>query len=255
MTPEDLTVITMLEKEYPWIRSWVPRDGTLTFDRNGFLLGPPEGDKTPRWYAGDSVAFVHAATLQPYAAGKVVKAQLVSEREILLQLASPFTAAAQKGDCLENITCTPNLTVRNCLFEGTNLSEGRGTTRPFEYVGAPWLDPFIFAGRMARAGLDGYAFRPASFTPTFSKHAGSVCGGLQIYVIDREIAQPVALGIELIRVAHELSGDAFEWRLNEQGAPFIDLLYGSDRLRLGEPLSSDPLVFAERRAPFLFYSE
>jgi uncharacterized protein YbbC (DUF1343 family) len=103
--------------------------------------------------------------------------------------------------------------------------------------------------------LDGYAFRPASFTPTFSKHAGSVCGGLQIYVLDREVAQPVALGIELIRVAEELSGDAFAWRMNEVGTPFIDLLYGSDRLRLGEPLSSDTAAFAERRAPFLLYSE
>jgi len=143
----------------------------------------------------------------------------------------------------------------SCLFEGTNLSEGRGTTRPFEYVGAPWVDSFAFAGRMARAGLDGYAFRPASFTPTFSKHAGIVCGGLQIYVMEREVAQPVALGIELIRVAQELSGNAFEWRLNDVEVPFIDLLYGSDRLRLGEPLSSDPTTFAERRAPFLLYSE
>ncbi|HET9659615.1 MAG TPA: DUF1343 domain-containing protein, partial [Thermomicrobiales bacterium] len=143
----------------------------------------------------------------------------------------------------------------SCLFEGTSLSEGRGTTRPFEYVGAPWIDPFTFAGRMARAALAGYAFRPASFTPTFSKHAGSVCGGVQIYVLDRELAQPVALGVELIRVAQELSGSAFDWRLNDRGVPFIDLLSGSDRLRLGEPLPSDAQAFAERRAPFLLYSE
>jgi uncharacterized protein YbbC (DUF1343 family) len=143
----------------------------------------------------------------------------------------------------------------SCLFEGTSLSEGRGTTRPFEYVGAPWIDPFSFAERMAHTGLAGYAFRPVSFTPTFSKHGGTVCGGLQIYVSDRAVAQPVALGVELIRVAQELSGDQFAWRLNDQGIPFIDLLYGSDRLRLGEPLPSDPKAFAERRAPFLLYSE
>jgi uncharacterized protein YbbC (DUF1343 family) len=143
----------------------------------------------------------------------------------------------------------------SCLFEGTSLSEGRGTTRPFEYVGAPWIDPFSFAGRMAHTGLAGYAFRPVSFTSTFSKHAGIVCGGLQIYVSDRAVAQPVALGVELIRVAQQLSGDQFAWRLNDQGIPFIDLLYGSDRLRLGEPLPSDPKAFAERRAPFLLYSE
>jgi len=134
---------------------------------------------------------------------------------------------------------------------------------PDQYVDHPSLSGWSIAiasapplaGRMARVGLDGYAFRPASFTPTFSKHAGVVCGGLQIYVLDREVAQPVALGIELIRVAQELSGDPFAWRLNDVGAPFIDLLYGSDRLRLGEPLFSDPTAFAERRAPFLLYSE
>lgn len=143
----------------------------------------------------------------------------------------------------------------SCLFEGSNLSEGRGTTRPFEYVGAPWIDPFAFAGRMASAELDGYAFRPASFTPTFSKHTGQVCGGVQIYVMDRDIARPVTLGIELIRVAQELSGDAFAWHFNDEGIPFIDLLSGSNRLRLGDPLLSDPAAFAERRAPYLLYSE
>jgi uncharacterized protein YbbC (DUF1343 family) len=167
------------------------------------------------------------------------------------QTALPWVQVSPNLPTLDSLTVYAG----SCLFEGTNLSEGRGTTRPFEYVGAPWIDPFAFAGRMARAGLEGYAFRPASFTPTFSKHAGTVCGGLQIYVIDRESAQPVALGVELIRVAQELSGDAFEWRSNEQGAPFIDLLYGSDRLRLDEPLSSDPRAFVERRAPFLFYTE
>jgi uncharacterized protein YbbC (DUF1343 family) len=142
-----------------------------------------------------------------------------------------------------------------CLFEGTNISEGRGTTRPFEYVGAPWIDPFTLADRMDAAGLPGYAFRPATFTPTFSKHAGTVCGGVQVYIIDREVAQPVALGLAMLSVMRELSDGEFAWRKGEAGDYFIDRLYGSDCLRNGEEALSDPSAFASRRAPYLLYGE
>jgi len=142
-----------------------------------------------------------------------------------------------------------------CLFEGTTISEGRGTTRPFEYAGAPWIDPFALVERMAEVGLPGYAFRPTWFTPMFSKHAGDVCGGVQVYVPDRELAQPVAMGVRLLSAMRELSGDRFAWRAGEDGRPFIDLLYGSDQLRQGREAPSDPAAFADRRAPFLLYSE
>jgi uncharacterized protein YbbC (DUF1343 family) len=142
-----------------------------------------------------------------------------------------------------------------CLFEGTTISEGRGTTRPFEYVGAPWIDAFALVDQLEAAALPGYAFRPTWFTPMFSKHAGEVCGGVQVYVIDRELAQPVAMGIQLLAAMRALSGDRFDWRTREDRGPFIDLLYGSNRLRIGEESPSDPAAFAERRAPFLMYSE
>ncbi len=142
-----------------------------------------------------------------------------------------------------------------CLFEGTTISEGRGTTRPFEYIGAPWIDPFALVEHMESAMLPGYAYRPVWFTPMFSKHAGEVCGGVQVYVTDREIAQPVALGVRMLTAMRGLSGDQFDWRTGADGRPFIDLLYGSDRLRYGEESPSDPAAFSERRAPFLLYSE
>ena len=72
-----------------------------------------------------------------------------------------------------------------CLVEGTNLSEGRGTTRPFELVGAPWLDPWALARDLERERLPGARFRPSFFTPTFQKHAGVPCGGVQVHVTDR----------------------------------------------------------------------
>ena len=72
------------------------------------------------------------------------------------------------------------------LFEGTKLSEGRGTTRPFELIGAPWLNGEELAARLNKAGLDGVHFRKATFEPTFQKHARATCGGCQIHVSDRK---------------------------------------------------------------------
>ena len=83
------------------------------------------------------------------------------------------------------------------LFEGTMLSEGRGTTRPFELIGAPWLDGDTFAARMNDTGLKGAYFRPAIFEPTFQKHARTTCGGCQIHVVDREAFEPVLAGAAL----------------------------------------------------------
>ena len=85
------------------------------------------------------------------------------------------------------------------LFEGTNLSEGRGTTRPFELVGAPWIDADRFAEAMNALDLPGVYFRPAVFEPTFQKHAQRACGGCQIHVTDRLTFRPVITGVALIQ--------------------------------------------------------
>ena len=86
------------------------------------------------------------------------------------------------------------------LFEGTMLSEGRGTTRPFELVGAPWIDAERFAREMNALGLPGVHFRPAVFEPTFQKHAKQPCGGCQIHVTDRAAFRPVLTGAALIQM-------------------------------------------------------
>lgn len=143
----------------------------------------------------------------------------------------------------------------SCLFEGTTISEGRGTTRPFEYVGAPSIDPFALVERLDTARLTGYAFRGIWFTPMFGKHGSTVCGGVQIYVTDRDVAQPVAMGVALLNAMRDLSGEHFDWRTGEDGRPFVDLLYGGSQLRRGEQAASDPDAFARRRAPYLLYSE
>ena len=98
------------------------------------------------------------------------------------------------------------------LFEGTMLSEGRGTTRPFELVGAPWIDAERFAREMNALQLPGAIFRPAVFEPTFQKHAKKACGGCQIHVTDREAFRPVMTGVALIAMFRRLDDTRFAWR-------------------------------------------
>jgi uncharacterized protein YbbC (DUF1343 family) len=122
-----------------------------------------------------------------------------------------------------------------CLLEGTNMSEGRGTTRPFELCGAPWIDPFALAERLRAEQLPGVHFRPVWFRPTFHKFAGEDCGGVQVHVLSRLEFQPVRTGLAVLAVLRELSGPRFAWRREPYefvvDRPAIDLLVGSDRER------------------------
>src|SRR5215510_8232216 len=93
---------------------------------------------------------------------------------------------------------TAGMNPGSVLFERTKLSKGWGTTRPFELVGAPWIDAERFAAHRNALALPGVHFRPAGFEPTFQKHAKHACGGCQIHVIDREAFRPVIVGVALI---------------------------------------------------------
>jgi len=120
-----------------------------------------------------------------------------------------------------------------CLVEGTNLSEGRGTSRPFEFVGAPWIDGDDLALAMNALRLPGVRFRPVTFAPTTSKHSGSTCGGVQVHVLDRQALRPVETGVHLLATIKRLYPGDFRWLPTswEGQPPHVDLLAGTDRLR------------------------
>lgn len=122
-----------------------------------------------------------------------------------------------------------------CLIEGTNLSEGRGTTRPFEIFGAPWIDEFQLADSLNQSGLSGFIARPTQFKPTFQKHAGQVCHGVQIHVTDHVKFRPVRLYTAAIISMRNQNPQKFQWRMEEyeyRTFPIaIDLLYGSSNER------------------------
>ena len=154
------------------------------------------------------------------------------------------------------------------LFEGTLLSEGRGTTRPFELVGAPGVQAESFAKAMNALDLPGVVFRPAVFEPTFQKHARSTCGGCQIHVTDRTAFRPVVTGVALIVMFRQHMPGQDLWRqppyeYEKEKLPF-DILSGSSRLReqieagipaerLAEGWREDEAAFAEAREEYLLY--
>ena len=154
------------------------------------------------------------------------------------------------------------------LVEGTMLSEGRGTTRPFELIGAPWLDGDQLASRMNKVGLRGVHFRPTGFEPTFQKHARVPCGGCQIHVTSRVDFEPVKTGVSLLRECFGLARQQFKWRdppyEYEQDKMPIDILAGSTGLReqieqqapldeIAESWAPGVADFEGIRKPYLLY--
>ena len=122
-----------------------------------------------------------------------------------------------------------------CLLEGTNLSEGRGTTRPFELFGAPWLDPDLLAETLRREKLPGVIFRPVQFIPTWDKHANLRCRGVELHVRDPKTFQPFRTGMACIEAARSQNLARFGWRTETyefiSNIPAFDLLCGSNRER------------------------
>jgi uncharacterized protein YbbC (DUF1343 family) len=153
-------------------------------------------------------------------------------------------------------------------IEGTNASEGRGTTRPFEIVGAPWVRAEAFAAALNERELPGVYFRPVVFEPTFQKHARVACGGCQIHVLDRQRFRPVLTGMAVIEALRAADPQSFAWKTPpyeyEHDKMPIDVIAGSKWFReaidageraeqIAERWSSSVLAFREAQQPYLLY--
>lgn len=145
--------------------------------------------------------------------------------------------------CLPWVMPSPNIPTLDtaavypgmCLLEGTNISEGRGTTRPFEIFGAPFIEPDILVNNLKEFRLAGAVFRPMYFQPTFQKYAGKLCGGAQIHVINRERFKPFKTGVAILKTIHDLYPEHFIWKqppyeYETEKMP-IDILAGTNILR------------------------
>ena len=148
-----------------------------------------------------------------------------------------------------------------CLFEGTNLSEGRGTTRPFELIGAPWIDAIALSNQLNSLGLSGVYFRPASFTPTTSKFSGSQCFGVQVHVTDRNTFNSVKCGYAMLETIRTMYPDNFQVLSASSQRCTLNLLTGCDYITkhtytLSEQfalIDKDSADFIELRKAYLLY--
>jgi len=157
-----------------------------------------------------------------------------------------------------------------CLIEGTNLSEGRGTTRPFEQIGAPFYDPEKLAKALNGQDLPGVHFRPCWFKPTFHKFGGKDCAGVFLHVTDKDTFLPYKTGLAFLMTAQDFARDRFKWRTEKyefvDDKPAIDLLVGTDAVRKafdkGETIPTlfaqweeEEEEFREARKEYLVYDE
>ena len=118
------------------------------------------------------------------------------------------------------------------LIEGTNVSEGRGTTKPFELIGAPFINSDDLSAKLNSLNLPGVKFRAASFTPTFSKHVGKLSHGIQIHITDQDSFEPIVTGLHIVKTIHDMYPEDFEFRAEDsRGISFFDLLTGNGWIR------------------------
>jgi len=143
----------------------------------------------------------------------------------------PWVMPSPNMPSLDTATVYPGM----CLLEGTNLSEGRGTTRPFEIFGAPFIEPEMLVKHIKYFKLHGVMFRPLYFQPTFQKYAGKLCGGAQMHITSREKFKPFKTGVTVLKTVHDLYPEHFAWKqppyeYEKEKMP-IDILAGTERLR------------------------
>ena len=139
---------------------------------------------------------------------EVVKMQGWERSHWLDETDAPWVLPSPNIPTLDSATAFPG-TVH---FEGTQLSEGRGTTRPFELIGAPYINPEEYARTLNQMDLAGVFFRSCVFRPTFQKHAGKSCGGVQLHVTNRNEFEPVVTGVAMVKVAYDLYRSDFRWK-------------------------------------------
>jgi uncharacterized protein YbbC (DUF1343 family) len=234
--------VVVLDRPNPIGRSAATVEGAT--QRPGFLSfvglepvpvrhGLTVGEVLARFAARDGLA------LGPDGALSIVGVEGLDEGALADAWDRPFVLPSPNMPTWQTALVYPG----GCLVEGTNLSEGRGTTRPFEIVGAPFVDGRKLAADLAATGLPGFVARPLTFQPTFHKHAGAICGGVQIHPTDAARFRPFATYVALVALARAQDPERFRFRTERyeyvDDIPAIDLLVGSADARLamvaGEP--------------------
>ncbi|SFU45083.1 exo-beta-N-acetylmuramidase NamZ family protein [Alicyclobacillus macrosporangiidus] len=207
------------------------------------------------------LAVLYHSTLTPSCPLTVVRMEGWRRRDLLPDTGLPFIPVSMNTTRLDMALLYPG----TCLFEGTNLSEGRGTAHPFEFIGAPFIDGHRVAARFNALRLPGVVARPVYFVPTYQKYNGELCQGVQLHVVDRQSLQPVRTGILLLQLIAEMYPESFAFQArHKDGRLAFDLLAGTDRLRRWiltgeadrylEEAASEVEVFHQQVRDVLLYS-
>ncbi len=162
---------------------------------------------------------------------KIIEMESYERSMFYDQTGLPWGFPSPNMPCLETALLYPG----GCLLEGTNISEGRGTTRPFSVMGAPFIEPERLCRELSLLENPGVLYKPIYFRPMFSKYQGTVCGGIEIAVCDREIIRPLEFFLNIISVVIMLYPDSFAWRKERyeyrEDIMAIDMLTGSEKTR------------------------
>jgi uncharacterized protein YbbC (DUF1343 family) len=162
---------------------------------------------------------------------EVVKMDNWSREDFYDETDAPWVMPSPNMPTVETAVVFP----ATVFFEGTQVSEGRGTTRPFEIVGAPYIDSKEYAEALTSLQLSGVIFRPIEFLPTFQKHAGNGCGGVFVHVTDRLTFEPVFTGLAMIKTAYDLYPEEFKWKDTPYEYVFdrnpFDVIAGTSKIR------------------------
>jgi uncharacterized protein YbbC (DUF1343 family) len=205
--------------------------------------------------AGELAQLFNDKFLTPKARLTVVPMENWTRDEWFDETSLPWVIPSPNLPTLDAATVYPG----QVLLEGTNLSEGRGTAKPFEIFGAPWIDGFTLAKELNSLSLPGVKFREVWFTPTFSKHKEQLCGGCQLHVTDREAYQPIASTLSVLRVIQKLYPEELEFH-----ASYFDKVMGTSKVLLAieSGASTDEIVatfkpgleqFSKERQQYLLY--
>jgi uncharacterized protein YbbC (DUF1343 family) len=195
--------------------------------------------------AGELATLVNEEWMEPKVKLTVVKVPGLTRSMTFEETGYPWVFPSPNMPTIDTARVYPGL----CVFEGTNLSEGRGTTRPFELVGAPWIDGTKLAAHLNAQGLPGCRFRAAWFRPMFSKNANELCGGIQVHVTDAEVFQPVRTGLAVLKGVVDLYPNDITFRSS------LSRLMGIENLQERIKTESVDALVAESQADLEAYRE
>ena len=205
--------------------------------------------------SGELASLVNGEWMNPKVDLKVIKIPGYTRMTTFEETRRPWVLPSPNMPTIDTAVVYPGM----CVFEGSNISEGRGTTKPFEMIGAPFIDGVALAKALNQAGLAGVRFRPAYITPTFSKYKNEMCGGVQVHVIDRNAFEPIRTGLTVLKTICAMYPDkatVTKWASRLMGIPNLENRIKTESVdALIKESAADLEAFKKIREKYLLYPD